>query len=148
MAMGDGALNTMRLEKGYPLVGVDVTPEYDPFEAGLDFAVDMDTEFVGRDALQAVADEGPDRTRTAVTLDDPDAVVFNGAPVLVDDETVGYAASADYGYSVGRGIVSSYLPTEHADPGTNVAVQYENERYPATVREEPLFDPDRERMLR
>ncbi|WP_327053958.1 GcvT family protein [Halomicrococcus gelatinilyticus] len=148
VAMGDGALDTMRLEKGYPLVGVDISPEYDPFEAGLDFAVDMDTEFVGREALQAVADEGPNRTRTAVTLDAPDAVVFNGAPVFVDDETVGYAASADYGYSVGRGIVSSYLPVEHADPGTSVVVQYENERYPATVREEPLFDPGRDRLLR
>jgi len=30
---------------------------------------------------------------------------------------------------------------------TTLAVQYETERYPATVREEPLFDPDRERIL-
>ena len=148
VAMGDGALNTMRLEKGYPLVGVDITPEYDPFEAGLGFVVDMDTEFVGREALRGVAAEGPDRVRTAVTLDDPEAVVFNGAPILDGEETVGYAASADYGYSVGRAIVSGYLPVELADPGTSLTVQYETERYPATVREAPLFDPDRERLLR
>jgi glycine cleavage system aminomethyltransferase T/glycine/D-amino acid oxidase-like deaminating enzyme len=142
--MGDGALNTMRLEKGYPLFGGDITPEYDPYEAGLGFTVDVDTEFVGRDAL---VDAEPDRKRVTLTLDEPGDVVFNGAPVFDGETQLGYAAGAGYGHSVGAGIVTSYLPVEYADPGTSVQVQYETERHPATVRESPLFDPERERLL-
>lgn len=145
--MGDGALNTMRLEKGYPLFGGDITPEFDPYEAGLGFTVDLGSGgFIGSEALDSARDT-VDRRRTTLTLDDPGAVVFTGAPILAGGETVGYAASADYGHSVDAGIVVGYLPMAYTDPGTSLAVQYENERYPATVRESPLFDPDRERLL-
>lgn len=144
--MGDGALNTMRLEKGYPLFGGDINPEYDPFEAGLGFTVDLDTEFIGREAL-VDAPENVERRRSTLTLDDPSAVVFTGVPILDGDDCIGYAASAEYGHSVGAGIVSGYLPIEYTDPGTSLSVQYENERYPVTVRESPLFDPDGERLL-
>jgi len=145
--MGDGALNTMRLEKGYPLFGGDITPEYDPFEAGLGFTVDLGKdEFVGRDALVEASD-GVDRKRTTLTLDDPGEVVSNGVPILDGERTVGYAASAEYGHSVDAGIVSGYLPPEYTDPGTSLTVQYENERYPVTVEESPLFDPERKRLL-
>lgn len=142
--MGDGALNTMRLEKGYPLFGGDITPEFDPIEAGLGFTVDFDTDFVGRSAVRAA---DPDRRRVTLTLDEPGAVVFNGAAILDGTEPVGYAASAEYGHTVDAGIVVGYLPAALAEPGTELTVQYENERYPATVRAAPLFDPDRERLL-
>lgn len=144
--MGDGALNTMRLEKGYPLFGADINPEYDPYEAGLDYTVDLETEFVGRDALLASKDDVA-RRRMTLTLDRPEDVVFTGAPILDGDDAIGYAASAEYGHSVDEGIVVGYLPLEYTDPGTSLVVQYENERHPATVRESPRFDPDRERLL-
>ncbi|MFM7717967.1 MAG: FAD-dependent oxidoreductase, partial [Actinomycetota bacterium] len=52
VAAGGGAFDSLRLEKGYRLWGQDITPEHDPFEAGLGFAVAMDKgEFTGRAAL-------------------------------------------------------------------------------------------------
>ncbi|WP_327053957.1 GcvT family protein [Halomicrococcus gelatinilyticus] len=147
VAMGDGALDTMRLEKGFRLYGTDLTTEYDPFEAGLGFAVDMDTEFVGREALTDAADGAVEKRLACLTLDDTDRVPTGGAPVLDGAGTVGYTTSVGYGYSVGAPIAYGYVSNEYAEAGTSVAVQYENERYPATVREEPLFDPERERIL-
>lgn len=144
--MGDGALNTMRLEKGYPLFGSDINPEYDPYEAGLEYTVDLETEFLGRDAV-ADAAENVTRRRTTLTLDEPGDTVFAGAPILDGDETLGYAASAEYGHTVDAGIVVGYLPPDYTDTGTRLTVQYENERHPATVRESPLYDPERERLL-
>ncbi|MFB6361073.1 MAG: glycine cleavage T C-terminal barrel domain-containing protein, partial [Halobacteriales archaeon] len=146
VAMGDGALNTMRLEKGYPLFGGDLTPEHDPYEARLGFTVDQDTPFIGREAL-AEARGDVTRQRTTLTLDDPGAIVGNSAPILADDAVVGYAASAEYGHSVDAGVISGYLDSELAQSGTSLEVQYENERYPATVRGSPLLDPERERLL-
>ncbi|MDG5778643.1 FAD-dependent oxidoreductase [Haloarculaceae archaeon H-GB2-1] len=145
VAMGDGALNTMRLEKGYCMYGADIHSEYTPSEAGLGFTVDLDTDFVGRDALESANDD-VDQHLTCLTLDDPDAIALDRTPILDGETTVGYVTSAEYGYSVGRCIAYGYLPTEYTDPGTSLEIQYENERYAATVRETPLFDPDGDRL--
>lgn len=41
----------------------------------------------------------------------------------------------------------AYLPPGRAEPGTDVQIEYEGDRYDATVREEPLYDPENERPL-
>jgi glycine cleavage system aminomethyltransferase T len=177
--MGGGALESMRLEKGYRLWGTDIDTDSDPFAAGLGFAVDMDTDFVGREALAEVRESGPDSRLTPVTLDDSSDVVLGGRPVLDGEEprssgsrleadgnrtesgdgeasetprtpgeALGYVVAGDYGYSVGESIAYAYLPSEYADAGTSVRVLCEGTTYDATVRDEPLFDPGREKILR
>ena len=146
--MGDATLNSMSMEKGFRLWGTDITPEHNPYEANLSFAVDTDTDFVGKAALAAAEEAGIDRKLVPVTLDEPGAVVDAGHPVVDGDEVLGYAARADYGYSVDAGIVYAYLPTAYAEPGRSVELEYENRRFDATVRDEPLFDPEREKILR
>jgi hypothetical protein len=50
---------------------------------------------------------------------------------------------------VGKYLLMSYLPPEHAVEGTDVAVMYMNELYPvkvAVVGSTPFFDPKDERM--
>jgi glycine cleavage system aminomethyltransferase T len=146
--MGGGALESMRLEKGYRLWGTDIDTDSDPFAAGLGFAVDMGTEFVGKAALEAIRASGVDSRIVPLTLDASTDRLLSGRPVGVDGETLGYVQAADYGYSVGASIAYTYLPKEYATPGTAVHVTCEGETYDATVREEPLFDPGRERILR
>ncbi|EMA52703.1 GcvT family protein [Halococcus salifodinae] len=146
--MGWEALDSTSLEKGYRLWGTDVTPEYNPYEAGIGFAVDLDTEFVGKDAIVAAREDGIDEKLVPITLDDTGEIVDAGHPVLDGDDVIGYGCRADYGYTIDAGIVYAYLPTSYAEPGTDVTISYEDERYAATVRQEPLFDPDMDRMLR
>ena len=148
--MGWRALDSTSLEKGFRLWGTDLTPEYNPYEAAIGFAVDLETDFIGKDALVAAKDEGVDRQITPITLDDEGMVVDAGHPIFATggEEVLGYATRADYGYTIDAGIVYAYLPTEHTEAGTDVEVQYENRRYPATVRDEPLFDPERKKMIR
>ena len=57
-----------------------------------------------------------------------------------------YVTSANYGYSIGRGIVYGYLPRGIAAEGTHVDIEYFDERHPAMVAAEPLFDPKGERL--
>jgi glycine cleavage system aminomethyltransferase T len=147
VAAGLGAFDTLRLEKGYRLWGQDIDTEHDPFEAGLGFAVKMDKgEFQGRDALARRLERGPTRKIACMTLDDAAAVVLGKEPIRSGEPVVGYATSAGYGYSVGRCIVYGYLPVELAVPGTPVEVEYFDERLPATVAEDPLWDPKGERL--
>ena len=81
-----------------------------------------------------------------MTLDDPNAVVMGKEPILDGERMLGYVTSANYGHSIGRGIVYGYLPVEYAKAGTNVEILYFGERLPATVADEPLYDPTGSRM--
>jgi glycine cleavage system aminomethyltransferase T/glycine/D-amino acid oxidase-like deaminating enzyme len=146
--MGGGALESMRLEKGYRLWGTDIDTDANPFEAGLPFAVDMDTDFVGKDALVEARESGIDSRIVPLTLDDSTDVMLGGRPVLKDGEALGYVQAGDFGYSIGESIGYTYVPAEYAEHGTGVEVLCEGERYDATIREEPLFDAGREKLLR
>ena len=72
----------------------------------------------------------------------------SGRPVLVDGEAQGYVQAGDYGYSIGESIAYTYLPDEYAEAGTSVRIRCEGETYDATVRGEPLFDAERDKILR
>jgi glycine cleavage system aminomethyltransferase T len=69
---------------------------------------------------------------------------------LVDRHGRGsYVTSAGAGPSVGKHILMSYLPPEHAVAGAQLAVQYMGERYPVTVAvvgSAPVFDPENARI--
>ncbi len=148
VALGNGAfLGSLRLEKGYRLWGTDLTPEYDPYEAGIDFAVDLDTEFVGREALVESTESGLDRRIVPMTFDGVGKTVDSGKPILDGEAVVGHVKAADYGYSIDAGIAYGYLPPEYAEAGVPLDIEFEGERYPVTVAEEPLFDPDREKII-
>jgi glycine cleavage system aminomethyltransferase T/glycine/D-amino acid oxidase-like deaminating enzyme len=147
IAAGLGAFDSLRLEKGYRLWGQDINTEYDPFEAGLGFAVKMEKgEFQGRAALEAKLEPGPTRKLSCITLEDPAAVVLGKEPIRSDGAVVGYVTSAGYGYSVGRCVVYGYVPTELAVEGTPLEVEYFDERLPARVASEPLWDPKGKRL--
>jgi glycine cleavage system aminomethyltransferase T len=146
--MGGGALESMRLEKGYRLWGTDIDTDANPLAAGLGFAVDMDTEFVGREALAEARESGIDDRIVPLTLDDSTDIALSGRPVMKDGEAIGYVQAGDYGYSIGDSIAYTYVPAEYAEGGTSVRVLCEGETYDATVREEPLFDPGRDKIVR
>ncbi len=146
IAAGRGAFAGMRLEKGYRSWGLDMWTDHDPYEAGLGFAVSEERmDFFGASALSARKHEGPRRKLCCLTVDDG-TVVMGKEPVFTNGEAVGFVTSAAYGYSVGRSIAYAWLPVELADPGTKVDVEYLAQRYPATVSQEPLFDPEMKRM--
>ena len=147
IAVGAAAFTSMRIEKGYRLWGTDIHTEYNPYEAGLGFAVRLNKgDFIGRDALAEARKAGLRRKLCCMTLDDPAAVVMGSEPVMAEGQVLGFVTSADYGYSVGTGIAYAYLPVEYSEPGTRVDILYFNERYAARVVEEPLYDPEGARM--
>lgn len=147
---GMGAFDSLRLEKGYRLWGVDVYTEHNPYEAGLGWTVKLDkADFVGRQACLAMRANGALRKRLCcLTLEDPRAVVMGAEPIFApgDGRVLGYVTSANYGYSVGRGIAYGYLPLSHAAPGMPVDIEYFGRRLRAVVCSDPLFDPTMARL--
>ncbi|MGZ8579252.1 MAG: GcvT family protein, partial [Actinomycetota bacterium] len=109
IAAGLGAFDSLRLEKGYRLWGQDLSTEHDPLEAGLGFAVKWDKDFQGRDAVERKREGGLTERLACMTFDDPRHVVMGKEPIHADGRVVSYVTSANYGYSIGRGIVYGYL---------------------------------------
>ena len=144
---GMGAYDSLRLEKGYRFWGPDIHPEINPYEAGLGWAVRLNKgDFLGRDALVKIKEKGITRKLCCLTFDAPDAMALGKEPIFADGKMVGYVTSTNYGYSVGKHILYSYLPIELSEPGTPVEVEYFGVRHKATVQSEPLFDPEMTRL--
>ena len=147
LACGYRAIDSLRVEKGYRVWGADITPEDDPFEAGLGFAVKLDKgEFVGREALAAATRGWPSATACAAcVLDDPRAVTLGSEPLRVDGAVVGRVTTGGYGFAVDRSIAYGYLPVA-ADVGARVDVEVFGEWVGAEVVAESPWDPRGERI--
>jgi glycine cleavage system aminomethyltransferase T/glycine/D-amino acid oxidase-like deaminating enzyme len=146
-AIGGGAFDSLRLEKGYRLWGTDIHGEFDPYEAGLGFAVRLGKgDFLGREALLRARERGLSRKLCCLAFDDPSVAVLGREPILAGGRVVGHVTSANYGYSVRRSIAYGYLPVEHAEEGARVEVEWFGRRHPASVVPEPLFDPQMHRL--
>ena len=143
VAGGYRAIDSLRLEKGYRVWGADITPDDTPYEGGLGFAVKLDKAFLGREALDGAE---PARRLCCLVLADPRSVALGNEPVRVHGEICGRVTSGGYGYTLGASIAYAYLPAEHAEAGTQVAVEVFGEWIDGEVRAEPLFDPDGQRV--
>ena len=90
---GYRAINSLRLEKHYLVWGSDITPDYNPYEAGLGFCVAAGKgEFLARDALAEVKARGPQR-RLAWFTAPPELNLFGGEIVLAGDRVLGRVTS-------------------------------------------------------
>jgi glycine cleavage system aminomethyltransferase T/glycine/D-amino acid oxidase-like deaminating enzyme len=137
---GYRALDSLRLEKGYRVWGLDITPETTPEEAGLGFAVRRDKDFIGRAALGS-----PRSLLRCLVLDDPRQVCLGGEPVRLRGVRASRVTSGGYGHRVDRSIAYAYLPLDTA-PGERVDIGVNGAWTGATLVTEPLYDPGHRRV--
>jgi 4-methylaminobutanoate oxidase (formaldehyde-forming) len=153
--VGLAAMSSLRLEKGYRDLGVDIDNTDNPIEAGLGFTVAWDKPggFVGRDALLEFKAQGTPRDRVVNFLvDDPDADVFGNEPVLADGKWVGYVRAAAYGYSLGGPVGLAQVRRDDGVTGDWLreqafTVHTPRGDLPARLQMAPFYDPSRARIL-
>jgi aminomethyltransferase len=140
---GLGARDTLRLEMGFLLSGEDFDPEDEPrtpYEAGVGWTVDLDTEFVGRDALEAVEREGVDERFRGVVLQQRGVPRHGYEVVDADGDHLGHLTSGTMSPTLGEPIGLGYLSTDRAPPGTRVRVLVRGEPKHANVVTPPFID--------
>jgi 4-methylaminobutanoate oxidase (formaldehyde-forming) len=148
--VGYRAINSLRLEKHYLVWGTDITPDYNPYEAGLGFCVALSKgegkgDFLARAALTQVKAQGPAR-RLAWFTAPPEATLHGGEVVLAGDRVLGRVTSGGFGHTLGRNILCAYLAAdEPAD--TAVTIEVMGERFPAQRHTRPPYDPERRAIL-
>jgi glycine cleavage system aminomethyltransferase T/glycine/D-amino acid oxidase-like deaminating enzyme len=154
---------TGRLEKGYRAYGAELEADFNVAEAGMAWGKVKEQDFVGKEAHVRHRAEEPVAHMCTLTVDDHTSssgvkrYMLGGEPILTRDgdplrDAKGrrsYVTSAGAGPSIGKHILMSYLPPEHAKVGQELAVEFMGERYPVTVGSADstsLFDPDNTRV--
>jgi 4-methylaminobutanoate oxidase (formaldehyde-forming) len=142
---GYRAIDACRMEKGYLYWSGDITPDYNPIEAGLGFAVAFDKgEFIGSTALARIKAEGVRRKLCSFTVEGF-APFHGGEAILLDGKVIGSTASTGYGYTLGKTIAFGYLPVEYASQGA-FEIEAFGKTYSATRGPRTLYDPGMERL--
>ena len=145
---GIRAMDAMRLEKSYRMVGTEMSIEYAALESGLDRFVNLQKpDFIGRAGLVAWQEQG--FSNSFVTLkvkDTTDADAIGGNPIFVGDELVGRATSGGYGFRLDASLALAMVRPDLAEIGTQLEIDILGQRYPAEIIPESPFDPDNQRL--
>jgi len=149
------AIDSLRIEKGYRAWGRELTPDSNPFEAGLAFACKLDKPipFRGREALLKLRAEPLRRRMVVLTADGAaDRMLWGGEAILRDGKPVGFVSSAAFGHTFGCPVAMGYInhPDGVADTAYLTSGRYEidvaGELLPATVHLKAPYDPRSERV--
>lgn len=141
---GLGALRTLRIEKRYPLYGLDLDETTTPYEAGIGWTVKLQKPaFVGRTALEKQKTQGVSRRLVVIALASNAPAPPICSAVMANGAKVGSVTSADMGHSVGHMLAMAYLSPESAVQGAAVTVTMaDGTSLPGTVHTGAVYDPD------
>jgi 4-methylaminobutanoate oxidase (formaldehyde-forming) len=145
--MGYHAVDSLRLEKRFLAWGSDITPDYNPIEAGLSFLIDWEKgNFVGREALMQIKDEGVSQKLVSLLLEE-NLPVFGSEAVYADGKVVAQTTSGNFAYSLDKPIALAYLPTDIDTETAVIEVQSFDRQCRATVVKGTPYDPKRAKIL-
>ena len=148
LPIGLGARDSLRLEAGLCLYGHDIDETTLPAEAGLVWAIQKirraggarEGGFPGADAVLAQIIAGPARKRVGLRPEGR-APMREGVEIYATDqggEPIGRITSGGFGPTVGGPVAMGYVPTELAQPGTQVFGELRGKRLALTIESLPF----------
>ncbi|MDT8344449.1 MAG: FAD-dependent oxidoreductase [Thermohalobaculum sp.] len=136
---GARSMNWLRQEKSYRAFGSDLGRDATPLESGLHRFVDMDKDFRGKAAMEAV---GIRAACVTVLIDGPaDTDPWGKEALLADGRKVGRLTSGGYSVAFGKQIGIAYVEPGFATVGQKLKVRMLRELWDAEVVEESPYDP-------
>lgn len=135
---GLGARDTLRLEAGLALWGEDIDETTTPFEAGLDFAVSLDHDFVGGDRLAEQRRIGLERRLAGFVLSER-GIPRHGYEVRTRDGGEGTVTSGNISPMLDTGVGMAYV-SPPAEVGEDIEVQIRNRWVPGVVARPPFHE--------
>ena len=145
---GIRAMDSMRLEKSYRMVGTELSIEYSAYESAMDRFVQPDKgDFLGRDALLAWQQAG--HSNLLVTLDVKDtenADALGNNALLKNGELIGRATGGGFGFRVNKSLALGMVRPELAAAGTELEIDILGKIHAAVVVPDSPFDPTNQRL--
>ena len=145
---GIRAMDSLRIEKSYRLVGTELSIEYAAYESGLDrFVHPNKGDFVGRDALVQWREKGFENTFVTLEVHDvTDADALGNNPIYSDGSVVGRATGGNYGFRIQKSIALAMVKPECSKIGTKLQMDILGTMHDVTVIEESPYDPENHKL--
>ena len=143
------AQTSMRIEKKFLAYGHELDTDINPLEAGLDFAIDWNTNFIGKKALEKIREKKYKNRIVLIKIDDINAVPLGNEPIYFNEKIVGRTTSASFGYRIGAPLALGDITKqkdEILNEGARVTIDIGRKFFEGTVFLESLFDPLGHRM--
>ena len=141
---GIRAMDSLRIEKSYRLIGTELSIEYAGYESGLDrFIHPNKGEFIGRDALVEWREKGFDNSFVTLEVhevDDADALGNN--PIYSEGEVVGRATGGNYGFRTQKSLALAMVRPKYAEIDTKLQMDILGKMHDVTVIPESPYDPE------
>ncbi len=145
---GIRAMDMLRVEKSYRMVGTELSIEYAAYESGLHrFVHPNKGDFIGRDALVEWQQKGFENQLVTLQVHDvTDADPLGNNPIFKNGQMVGRATSGNYGPRLETSFVLAMVPPELAAEGTDLEMDVLGTLLKVTVVPDSPFDPENERL--
>ena len=141
---GIRAMNSLRVEKSYKLVGTELSIEYSPYESGLDrFIHPNKGNFIGLEALNKWREKGFNNKLVTLEVHNVnDADVLGNNPIYQNGKVVGRATGGDYGFRLNKSIALGMVKPDLATTGQKLKIDILGKMYDATILDESPYDPE------
>jgi aminomethyltransferase len=137
--VGLGARDTLRLEMGYILSGIDIADENNPIEAGLEWAVKWRKNFIGKEALLKIRDQGVSKILVGIKLER--GIPRHGYDIVGNSgEKIGIVTGGTNSPMLSIGIALGYVKPEYAYPDTRIGIVIRNKTYYGIVVRLPFLE--------
>ena len=145
--IGDRAVDSLRLEKGYGIWNAEFTQAYTPGMSGLDRFVAFDKgDFIGREGALREREGGAARRLVMLDVDAADADASGHDGVWLGDRLVGVVTSGAYGHHVKKSLALAYVDRDVITDDVELTVFVVGETRTARILPEPPYDPTGSRL--
>ena len=141
---GIRAMDSLRIEKTYKLIGTEMSIEYSPFESSLDRFVHLNKgNFIGRDALVQWQQKGfQNKLVTLEVKEVKDADTLGNNPIYKGDKVIGRATGGNYGFRVEKSLAIGMVQPDYAAVGSKLTMDILGTTYDVEVIQDSPYDPD------
>ena len=136
---GLGARDVLRLEMCYSLYGQEIDETISPLEAGLSKFVDLEKDFIGRDALLKQKNDGPKRKLIYFSSQPRQSPRHNHKIYLNDGKEIGIVTSGSFSPALKQGIGIGFVGQEYDLKGKKLFVGHEKNKIAVEIASRPFY---------
>ncbi len=136
--IGLGARDTLRLEKGFCLYGMDINDTTSPIEAGLGWITKFTKDFTNKALFEKQKAEGVSKKLVGFEMIDKGIARHDYEIVDAEGNNIGTVTSGTQAPSLGKAIGMGYVATTHSSIGSEIFVKIRNNNMKAEVVKVPF----------
>lgn len=122
--VGSKTLDTLRIEAGIPLYGVDMDDDTMPIEAGLWNAISFEKGcYVGQEVVARIKWRGHVNWHLIGLITGGDRIPLRGSEMFHGEKKIGHITSGTFSHALQKRIALGYIRREYIEPGTGVRLR-------------------------